>query len=63
MGMYASTVIVSGAGRGLRPALTAEPSSRGAAVHAAARNADRAAFGQGSAGVREWVARPGGGAP
>lgn len=55
MGMYASTVIVTGAGRCLRRALTSEPSSRGAAV--------QAAFGHGSTGAREWVARFGGGAP
>ncbi|MEV0639070.1 hypothetical protein AB0I77_29830 [Streptomyces sp. NPDC050619] len=61
--MYASTVIVTGAGRGLHLALAAEPSNRGAAVHAGARNTDRAAFGHGSTGVRERVARPGGGAP
>lgn len=42
MGMYTSTVIVTGADRGVRRALTAEPPSRG---------------------VREWVARPGGGTP
>lgn len=63
MGMYVSTVIVSGADRGLRLALTAEPSSRGASVHAGARNVDRAVFGHGSTGVRERVARSGGGTP
>jgi NAD(P)-dependent dehydrogenase (short-subunit alcohol dehydrogenase family) len=63
MGMYASTVIVTGAGRGLRRALTAEPSSRGTVVHAGARVPERAAFGHELTGMREWVARAGGGAP
>lgn len=63
MDVYASTVIVTGADRVLHLALTAEPSSRGAALHAGARNADQAPFEHGSTGVREWVARPGGGTP
>ncbi|WP_333739683.1 hypothetical protein [Streptomyces sp. IBSBF 2806] len=61
--MYASTVIVTGAGRGFRRALTAEPPRPGAAVHAGARNADLAAFGHASADVPQWVVRYGGGTP
>jgi hypothetical protein len=63
MGMYASTVIVAGAGRGLRRALTIEPSDRGAVVQAGARNTAQAEFGYELTGMREWVARSGGGAP
>lgn len=61
MGMPASTVLVTGADRGLDWSLAVEPVSRSAAVHAGARDADQTASGHGSADGRETVAGLGGG--
>lgn len=63
MGLSTSTVLATGADRGLGRTLAVEPFGPGATVHAGAHNPDHPVSAYGLTGVREGAAVSGGGAP